>query len=596
MTHTYERGAQTDAIAVGPESSADSDTDSSAASPRAEAASRSPAAQTPAREGGGQAVPEASPPAAAPPSLSEEAIASQLSSEPFGVFLRNAAATLSIAMQRGSLGDGLSRLLSGTGGAAGSDATAAPTITRTLLLAPRQEAPQVPPTLNPKVPHTLHVVPESLFGQAAASVTQLVPCPSDPHSFLALYTPRAAAGQAEQGGAGATSLSALHSTGGRGGGSASVAALWSLAAPAAPAAVCRAGVPITCAAWHAFQPKLVLGGTSTGQVLVWDVTGPTHRPTHSSRIGGDGHVHPVQAVAVSGTANAHNILSVSADGQACVWAEGDLRQPLKAGPLRGRKGVVPADVAAEHLEEGWAGAPAVRSLDVPLAPTTLTPVPTDASRSSVGTQDGALYHIVMSAGRVEVEHCVGGGSEAVSGLHIGYSPASKYWEGPTATPGHCGLITSMARHPGHPDNALLGDVLLTAGSDWTVRVWSPRLADGPLATLHAAQAPVLAVAWSRAAPCLCLAGDSAGHLYMWDLPAALGKGSAAKPLLALQVSTAPLTSLLWLPGKAGEVLVGDAAGCVHALDVTAATARAVGGTGTALLDALADVAKQLKQT
>ena len=41
----------------------------------------------------------------------------------------------------------------------------------------------------------------------------------------------------------------------------------------------------------------------------------------------EGHAYPVYSVQIVGTENAHNIVSVSNDGQLCTWNINDLSKP-----------------------------------------------------------------------------------------------------------------------------------------------------------------------------------------------------------------------------------------------------------------------------
>ena len=75
-----------------------------------------------------------------------------------------------------------------------------------------------------------------------------------------------------------------------------------------------------------FHSTVVVGGTYSGQLLLWDLrAGPQavqHTPLSSSA-----HTHPVYAMQLVGTKNANNLVSVSTDGKMCVWSLENLAQP-----------------------------------------------------------------------------------------------------------------------------------------------------------------------------------------------------------------------------------------------------------------------------
>jgi dynein intermediate chain len=86
---------------------------------------------------------------------------------------------------------------------------------------------------------------------------------------------------------------------------------------------------ITAAAFSPFHPKLVVGGTYSGQIVLWDMRANTSAPSLKSPLSaGAGHTHPVFGLQVIGTLNAHHLLSTSTDGQMCAWQMDMLAQPL----------------------------------------------------------------------------------------------------------------------------------------------------------------------------------------------------------------------------------------------------------------------------
>jgi len=87
-----------------------------------------------------------------------------------------------------------------------------------------------------------------------------------------------------------------------------------------------------------YDSHLVIGGTYSGQMLVWDMRAKS-LPVDKSALSFEGHTHPVYQVEIIGTQNAHNAFSVSTDGLACVWALDRLAMPevRSQGRRRDRK-------------------------------------------------------------------------------------------------------------------------------------------------------------------------------------------------------------------------------------------------------------------
>ncbi|KAG5265004.1 hypothetical protein AALO_G00260390 [Alosa alosa] len=79
--------------------------------------------------------------------------------------------------------------------------------------------------------------------------------------------------------------------------------------------------PVVSVGFARFHPNLVVGGTYSGQIALWD--NRSHRRTP----------HPVYCVNVVGTQNANNLITVSTDGKMCSWSLDMLSQPQESMEL-----------------------------------------------------------------------------------------------------------------------------------------------------------------------------------------------------------------------------------------------------------------------
>jgi WD40 repeat protein len=75
-----------------------------------------------------------------------------------------------------------------------------------------------------------------------------------------------------------------------------------------------------------FHSNLVFGGTYSGQILLWDMRSK-HLPVLKTPLSAAGHTHPVYAMQMVGTQNAHNLITSSTDGLVCSWLVDMLAQP-----------------------------------------------------------------------------------------------------------------------------------------------------------------------------------------------------------------------------------------------------------------------------
>jgi dynein intermediate chain len=75
-----------------------------------------------------------------------------------------------------------------------------------------------------------------------------------------------------------------------------------------------------------FQPNLIFGGTSSGQILLWDTRcnhHPVVQPTRSLFHGSS----PIHSLKIVGTQKAHHLISSSANGSVCSWSTDNLNEP-----------------------------------------------------------------------------------------------------------------------------------------------------------------------------------------------------------------------------------------------------------------------------
>lgn len=75
-----------------------------------------------------------------------------------------------------------------------------------------------------------------------------------------------------------------------------------------------------------FHPTLVIGGTYSGQIVLWDMRSKS-LPVLKTPLSASGHTHPVYSMQMVGTQNAHNLITASTDGLICSWQLDMLAQP-----------------------------------------------------------------------------------------------------------------------------------------------------------------------------------------------------------------------------------------------------------------------------
>lgn len=265
--------------------------------------------------------------------------------------------------------------------------------------------------------------------------------------------------------------------------------VWNQHLQSRPEYVFHSTSDILTAKFSPFHPNLIVGGSYSGQVLLWDTRSSRMgggAPVQKTPLTGSGHTHPVYSISIVGTQNAHNILTASTDGVVCGWTVDMLSQPQ------------------EYLE--LTTPPPSKTED--LAPTTMSFPQSDPTFFIVGTEEGGIYpcHRYDRAG-----------AKAGTDHRLAYR-------------GHAAPIMSTAFHParGPVD---LGDLMLSSSLDWSVKLWRvrpPATTASATSTVASAQvvSPILDITredvvydarWSPHRPGVFSLVDGAGNLEVWDL-------------------------------------------------------------------------------
>uniref|UniRef100_A0A673M2R7 Cytoplasmic dynein 1 intermediate chain 2-like n=1 Tax=Sinocyclocheilus rhinocerous TaxID=307959 RepID=A0A673M2R7_9TELE len=241
---------------------------------------------------------------------------------------------------------------------------------------------------------------------------------------------------------------------------------------------------VMSAVFAKFHPNLVVGGTYSGQIVLWDNRSNRRTPVQRTPLSAAAHTHPVYCVNVVGTQNAHNLISISTDGKMCSWSLDMLSQPQDSMELvfKQSKSV------------------AVTSMSFPLG---------DVNNFVVGSEDGSVYTACRHGSRAGI---------------------SEMFEG------HHGPITGIHCHTaaGPVD---FSHLFLTASFDWTVKLWSTKN-NKPLYSFEDNSDYVYDVMWSPVHPALFACVDGLGRVDLWNL-----NNDTENSLIVRGVATADFTPL-----------------------------------------------------
>ena len=197
--------------------------------------------------------------------------------------------------------------------------------------------------------------------------------------------------------------------------------LWSLNMEQRPefTFTCQSGVMST--AFNKFDNNLIIGGTYSGQIMVWDLR-MKQSPVQRSLIS-ESHSHPVYSLNVIGSQHANNIVSASNDGKICVWSLNMFTSPHISFEVRNRFSQISGQCVAFPENE--------------------------TNTFFMGSEDGLIVQ---------------------SQLHN-----AKHAEGNLETiEAHYGPVTGLDIHPQGDQmySTEAGNLMLSSSVDWTVKLWN----------------------------------------------------------------------------------------------------------------------------
>ncbi|XP_023683749.1 dynein, cytoplasmic 1, intermediate chain 2a isoform X2 [Paramormyrops kingsleyae] len=265
---------------------------------------------------------------------------------------------------------------------------------------------------------------------------------------------------------------------------------------------------VMSAAFAKFHPNLVVGGTYSGQIVLWDNRSNKRTPMQRTPLSAAAHTHPVYCVNVVGTQNAHNLISISTDGKMCSWSLDMLSQPQDSLELVFKQ----------------SKAVAVTSMSFPLG---------DVNNFVVGSEDGSVYTACRHGSKAGI---------------------SEMFEG------HHGPITGIHSHTaaGPID---FSHLFVTSSFDWTVKLWSTKN-NKPLYSFEDNSDYVYDVMWSPIHPALFACVDGVGHLDLWNL-----NNDTEVPTASITVEGNPALNRVRWAQSGREVAVGDSDGQILIYDV-----------------------------
>lgn len=269
---------------------------------------------------------------------------------------------------------------------------------------------------------------------------------------------------------------------------------------------CQSAVMSTCFA--KFHPNLVIGGTYSGRIVLWDNRVNKRTPVQRTPLSASSHTHPVYCVNVVGTQNAHNLISVSTDGKVCSWSLDMLSQPQDSMELQSKSNKA-------------------------VAATSLSFLSGDANNFIVGSEECVTYSA-----------CRHGSKAGINELFEG----------------HQGPLTAVDTHcvPGAVD---FSPYFLTSSFDWTIKLWSIKQ-PYYIHSFEDNNDYIYDVRWSPVHPALFASVDGEGRLDLWNL-----NNETEVPTASVTIAGKPALNQCRWHQSGAHIGVGDNQGRIHLYDV-----------------------------
>lgn len=336
--------------------------------------------------------------------------------------------------------------------------------------------------------------------------------------------------------------------------------------------------PITSLTLCPYSPSLIIGGTYSGQVVIWDNRSRKRSPVQRSKYGQKSHTHPVFCLDIVGSLNAHNLISTSSDGRVCSWSLDMLAQPQDTfdlvHPFDKRRNI---SVLCSSFPKG------------------------NVNQFILGCEDGGVYQAQRHGQKSGITEMFGsgnvgssaysgglGGGQITSGSLAGYVASSSMHSMSLA---HSGPVFGLSTHKA--SGALdFSDLFLTCSADWSIKLWSTKSITSSTLSSATSSSPntsitqsstqtttnpiisemhtfennqeyIYDISWSPSHPGVFCCGDGEGNLDLWNINTHTEIPTAT---YKLRGGASTISKLSW-SGKGDFLAAGDNIGRIELLEV-----------------------------
>ena len=297
--------------------------------------------------------------------------------------------------------------------------------------------------------------------------------------------------------------------------------IWSLAIRKVPEFTFTCQPEITSAIFHPYNPKLIIGGTHTGQVMIWDTRGKQNA-VYKTPLGLGGgqsgiktHTSDITSLGVIGSTNSSHIISLS-NGAICLWSINNLSTPVKRIELK---------VPLQKKENEDFAEMSILSMGMQQY---------DTNNLLIGSDDNNIYQISLN--------------EDSNTRNVILNTFR----------GHDGPVYSIDFHPSDYFNTSnFSHLFATSSADWTTKIWSKQNPLMPLITIESSNNYVYCSKWNPINASVLATGDGNGYLDIMDL-----NKDIETPIVHCKLGNEAINKICWTE-DAKRITVGDSGGKIQ---------------------------------
>lgn len=309
---------------------------------------------------------------------------------------------------------------------------------------------------------------------------------------------------------------------------------------------------ITSCCFASFNSNIIVAGTYSGQIVMWDIRCNKPTPIQRSALSVSSHMNPVYCVKVVDKKDSSSLISISNDGKLCSWSLENLNLPIETHELylkNTNRNVYATCFDFQTVVDGNVKLSSDEKNSIPKI-NEFSYVPKNLSKfkqfAIVGAEDSLVHSLAINGNK--------------------FNTCEKFDE-------HFGPITAVSCYNrcktdfndySNQTNELLSQLFLSSSFDSTIKLWNAMDNSNPIHTFECNGDYVYDVCWSPIHPALFACVDGAGKLDLWNLNKDTEMPSAS---IDIDNGTRALNKLKW-SRKGTEIAVGDDNGNLSIFEIS----------------------------